>query len=215
MTHRRRWFTAAVLTLIGLAVPCAYGDEILFGGGSGGTAEVTGNVLDPSFHQFTLSSAPLSALLINGTSVSFSGFLNIDATGHTTDSSGNLVFTSGNLNVMRGANTEVASSLIAAGFGLVNNVPTFLGVLDPSSTTFGDLLASEGPLLAGIGGTQFSIELPVINPPIVGFAGTPLQSGVVLVTAPEPSGFVLFGSGLVGLLVLITLRRLSIAGARL
>jgi hypothetical protein len=209
----RAGLAVVAVILIGLPVPFAHADEIIFGGGSGGTVQIVGDILDPSFHQFTLASAPLNQLFINGTAITFSGSLDIGATGTTTDASGDLLFSAGNLTVSSGANSEVTGQLLGAvlGPGSSGNTGIFLGVLDPANTTFGDLLSSQGSLIGGIGGTDFKIEVPIINPPIVGFQGTAVDSGVILETTPEPSGFVLFGTGLIGLISL-TFRRLGIAG---
>jgi hypothetical protein len=202
------------VALVGLTVPVAKADEIVFSGGSGGNVQVLGNVSIPAFHEFTLSNAPLDSLLINGGAVPFNGLLNIDAVGDTTDN-GNLAFTSGSLTVSSGGGNEVASSLLGAELGLVNGLPTFLGVLDPLGTAFGDLLASQGALGGGIGGTQFQVELPIINLPSLGYQGTALDSGVLLVTTPEPNGFVLFGTGLACLLLSIFRRQVTVGCPKL
>lgn len=201
------------VSLVGFIVPEAKADAVEFSGGSGGTVQILGNVSDPAFHEFTLTGAPLDSLLINGGAVPFAGALDINAVGNQTDT-GNLVFASGSLTVSSSGGTEVKSSLLGAELGFVSGVPTFLGVLDPLSTSFGDLLASEGQLLAGIGGTQFNIALPIIELPTVGYQGTALDSGVLLVTTPEPASAALFGAGLLGLLLLISRRQIVVGGAK-
>ncbi len=185
--------------LFGLHGSAAMADEIIFSGGAGGLVAVTDNTITGA-HEFVLFNGPLDTLVINGTFVAFSGVLNIDATGNTMDNSGDLIFDSGTLTIASGGNTEVSANLLGAALGILNGLPSFVGVLDPTSTTFGDLLAAEGPLVAGLGGTQFEIVLPVINPPSIGFLGETVNSGAILET-PEPSALVLLGAGLLGLLL--------------
>jgi len=188
-----------VVLLIGLAVPRVKADDITFTGGAGGTVGIVDNLITGA-HEFVLSNGPLNTLTINGTSISFSGVLNIDATGTTTDSSGDLLFTSGTLTITSGGNTEVLGSLLEGELATVNGVDTFLGVLDPSATTFGDLLSGEGPLALGLGATQFGIVLPIISLPDVGGLGIGTESAVALVTTPEASALLLVGVGLAGII---------------
>jgi len=211
MSRTGSLFGLVVLLLVLVSVPTANADEIVFAGGSGGTVEVLGNISLPAFHQFILDNAPLSELQINGTLVPFTGSLNIGATGTTTGTD-ELLFSSGTMTVSSGVNTEVTGQLVEAALGVdsSNNSVVFLGVLDPTSTAFGDLLASQGPLIGGIAATDFEVELPIISLPTVGFAGTALGSGVILIT-PEPSSLLLLGVGLAWLIIW-NYRRLSTRG---
>lgn len=211
LSRKSAWFLLIGGILLISSASAAKADEIVFAGGAGGTVEVLGNILVPAFHEFTLDNAPLSELLINGTSVPFTGSMDIDATG-TTTGSGELLFSSGTLTISSGANTEVTGQLLESALGVdtSNNSVVFLGVLDPNSTTFGDLLNSQGPLIGGLGLTDFEVELPIIDLPTVGFEGTALGSGAILVT-PEPSAVLLLVIGLVFLFTWNS-RRLSMIG---
>jgi hypothetical protein len=187
-----------LLTLMGAAVPVAKADELVFAGDQpGGQVQIV--TVGPTVHVFDLSGAPLDTLLINGAAMpSFSGGLDINnAVGDTTDpTTGDWLFSSGTLTISSGGTSLVTAQLLGGALSM-GSTPTFIGVLDPSNTSFGGLLAPEGPLLGGIGGakTEILFDLPIL-PGLTDFVGTTLSSGAVLVT-PEPSSFLLLGIGLV------------------
>jgi len=206
-------FAMPLLLLVACTVS-AKADEIVFSGGVGGTSALVFSTTDPGTFAFAVTGAPLDALSINGIDVPFSGTLTILAGGDTTDSSGDLIFSTGALQVTGPGGNEVTDQFLGAemvtdpsGCSLGPSCSEeFVAVLDPNSALFGDLLGSQGPLEAGIGGAQVVLLIPFAQDGVIGAAGPDVTSGVILLT-PEPSAIALLALGLLGVASMFLLRK--------
>jgi len=201
-TGRLLMMLAAALMLLALS---AKADEIEFSGDQPASGPDVVLVIDGADHAFELTGAPLDSLTINGVSVgSFSGDLSITGvSGDTTDAGGDLLFNGGTLTISDGSTDLVTAQLLGSALlpTSADGVYGFLAVLDPDNTTFGGILASESPLVEGVGATaQIIIPVDVVDGALIG-GGQELEADAVLVT-PEPSTLGMLGLGAAALLII-------------